>query len=507
MEDEIGSNAILNSPPDRQRLIEFPPLDEEEDIEEDSQKRRNMLTMIVACSFVALGYGIHGATYSQWIYVRFEMDALGDNFSKLNESASKDPCFRGNHSDSPFSSQLTEAQTRTAHFSVLTTLCSLIPSIFVNLLFGACADQIGRRLIFIVPLAGNLVHAAIVWAVAYWQLDVNLVLIAYTVNGVTGEFVAFLMAVSLYTADNTTEGKDRSFLMVVAQAVITTSYFLCHLATGYFIEALGYAWPLVTSLAVLSIGFLLIVFFLQETLDRSKVERVSLLRGIRRVFSFYFQQPTNPTHKRKDALLLVVIFFVYAICYGDNIDTIFLMNEPFCWGSRRIGYVKSGFGLAHSLLPVFVMKLLQVVLSDELLCIICLLSATVERSFLAFSSHDWQIYTSYAAGFLDSAALPIIRAVLSRMYHAEKRGPLFASLAVIETVTLAVSGVGLSELYAGTVASWRGLTYFVLGCVSSFSAVLMLIYSLMVSRRQPRHTASEGSRNVNTFPSDRDEIG
>ena len=31
------------------------------------------------------GYGMYGASYSQWIYVRFEMDALGENFSDIDD--------------------------------------------------------------------------------------------------------------------------------------------------------------------------------------------------------------------------------------------------------------------------------------------------------------------------------------------------------------------------------------------------------------------------------------
>ncbi|GFR70343.1 hypothetical protein ElyMa_003783800 [Elysia marginata] len=61
--------------------------DKTDDEKEDQRKRRNMLTLIITSSLNMLGYGIYGTAYSQWIYVRFEMDALGANFSKLDESA------------------------------------------------------------------------------------------------------------------------------------------------------------------------------------------------------------------------------------------------------------------------------------------------------------------------------------------------------------------------------------------------------------------------------------
>ena len=51
-------------------------------------------------------------------------------------------------------------------------------------------------------------------AVAYWELSTNYVLVGCVLNGLSGDYVAFVMGVYVYTADNTTKGKNRSFLMV-----------------------------------------------------------------------------------------------------------------------------------------------------------------------------------------------------------------------------------------------------------------------------------------------------
>ncbi|RUS79889.1 hypothetical protein EGW08_012367 [Elysia chlorotica] len=61
--------------------------DEPEDDEGERWKRRNMLTLVVTSSLNILGYGIYGTAYSQWIYVRFQMEVMGDKFSQLNGSA------------------------------------------------------------------------------------------------------------------------------------------------------------------------------------------------------------------------------------------------------------------------------------------------------------------------------------------------------------------------------------------------------------------------------------
>ncbi|GFR70338.1 solute carrier family 46 member 3-like [Elysia marginata] len=368
---------------------------------------------------------------------------------------------------------------------MLTTLCALIPSFFVNLLLGAYADQLGRRIIFIVPLAGGMARVAIVCAVAYWDLSTNFILLGYILAGLTGDLIAFVMVVYVYTADNTTQGKNRSFLMVVATAVNFIFYNMSQFASGYFIESAGYAWPMITGLGFMVLSFILVVFFLRETLDKSKVQKASLFAGVKGIFSFYFDKPLNPIYKRKDFILLGLVFFIYASAMSSSISTIFLMNEPFCWGSKQIGYVTSAFGLSHAVLSTLVMRLLQYAFSDEVLVIFSLLSCASGRFAFAFANADWQIYIAYTTGALEVSVLAVIRAILSRMVPKEKRGSLFASFSVMETATLAASGAGLNELYSHTVGEWRGLTFFVIGCVTCVSAALMIVYKIMISLRTP----------------------
>ncbi|KAK3790271.1 hypothetical protein RRG08_034834 [Elysia crispata] len=270
----------INSTQDKDNGSLGKPIDDvPQDDEDDRRKRKNMFTLIIISSLGMLGYGVYGTVYSQWIYVRFEMDALGASFSKLEKSAAIDPCFRGNFSDSPFIPLLVEAQANSAHFNMLTTLCALIPSFFTNLLLGAYADQIGRRVIFIVSLGGNLLRVAIVCVVAYWNLDVRFIFIGCIISGLAGDFASYLMSIYIYTADNTTTGKSRSFLMVFTTAVSWTCGTLSQFASGYFIEAVGYVWPMITGLAVIIVSFVLTVVLLQETLDKSKVKKVSLCQG------------------------------------------------------------------------------------------------------------------------------------------------------------------------------------------------------------------------------------
>ncbi|GFR97111.1 solute carrier family 46 member 3 [Elysia marginata] len=464
--------------------------EEDEEAAADRRKARNMLIMVATTSLTLLGVGVFVTSYQQWIYVRFQMDSLGDLFYEMDTSTAENPCFRGNFSNSSSDqdytkAKLVEAQANSAHFGVLFSVCSMIPSFFVNLFLGVHGDRIGRRIIFIVPLAGNLVRVAIVCAVAYWNLDVNIILAGCLVAGFTGDAAAYTMAIFVYTADNTSSGKNRSFLMIVTHAVMLLCATLSGLATGYFIEAVGYVWPMFVSLWMLAVAMVITLFLIEETLDTSKVEKVPFWEGLKGIFSFYFKQPVDPRYKRRDFIILGLVFFLFASSHGAGIFTVFIMGEPFCWGSRLQGIVSSANGVGHAVLTTVMMRVLQMFVSDEVMIIISMLSSAAHRFIMAFAQNTDHIYIAFAAGLLEASVLAIIRSILSQMVCVDKRSSLFASLAVIETATIAASNAGLSALYSSTVAYWRGLTHFAVGCLILLSAVFMVVYKFMMMNRKP----------------------
>ena len=61
--------------------------------------------------------------------------------------------------------------------------------------------------------------------------------------------------------------------------------------------------------------------------------------AIKSVYSFYIRKSENPKYKRKDFMILGAVFFLYGVSLGANFDTLYLMDEPLCWGSEAIGYV------------------------------------------------------------------------------------------------------------------------------------------------------------------------
>ncbi|CAL1546876.1 unnamed protein product [Lymnaea stagnalis] len=459
---------------------------EDDEVEVDSTAgARNLSIALIILSLIMLSYSIFNDAFSQWIYVEFEMMVLGTNWSLANTSTANDPCIHGTNNTDPWTDQMNEAQALTSRFNVWSMLVSLLPAFCTNILLGAYSTRIGRRTLFIVPTFGLCARMAVNCIVAYWRLSVYWTFVGMGIAGITGHMPALFMAVYVYTADNTGHKRSRSFGMVVAQSTSLIFYSLSHIAVGYFIKAEGYLWPMLAATLINVLALCICGVFLKETLvTRTLGKRMSLVEGVKSVFVFYLIKTDNPRYKRKDFLMLGFVFFMYSTCLGVTIQSLYLMNEPLCWSSVKMGNVITFQGLLSAFASLVLMGLLQRFLTDEIICIISLGSGAASRFVLAFASYDWMIYVAYTIGLFELLLLPIIRAILSRIVSSEQRGSLFASIAVIEVATLAVAGAGLDALYSFTVDIWHGLTYFVIAICLVLAGTVMVAYILVISKRE-----------------------
>ncbi|KAI8784324.1 proton-coupled folate transporter isoform X2 [Biomphalaria glabrata] len=442
----------------------------------------NIATSMIVVSLAMASYSIFSDAMSQWIYVEFENQVLGANASLINSTASN-PCVKDNQTDL-WAKELDKAQSLASRFSIYAMIVTLLPAFFTNLLLGIYADQIGRRILFLAPLIGLFIRAFVGFVVAFWKLSIYWNFVGMACIGLTGHLPAIFMGIYVYTADNTGHKKSRSFGMVIAQTAINVCFSLSHLAVGYFIDAKGYAWPMFTASVILAFCLVICYFFLKETLETAKKARKkTFTEGFNEVFSFYITKGKNSNYRRLDFSLLGLVFFLFSTCLGVSIQSMFLMNEPLCWSSIKIGQVTTYQGLLGAFTSLVLMKALQRCLSDDVICIVSLVSAAASRFVLAFAQYDWMIYVAYTVGMFELLLLPIIRAILSRMVPVNNRGSLFASVAVIEVATFVVAGAGFDALYSFTVSFWHGLTYLVIACCVSLATGLMILFTVTVRKR------------------------
>lgn len=182
----------------------------------------------------------------------------------------------------------------------------------------------------------------------------------------------------------------------------------------------GFFYPSVVSSLLLLICVLVIACCLPETLPGKQKKVISPVESARRMvevftsdedtrkrlllslvslFLAYFAFISISKVRRMDKLLLLSPFLRYcrglltnAFCLPLQVNSLYLMNTPFCWDSTRIGVfeaLRSGVG---SLSSIALVGLLQSVVSTPGLTIMGAASSTAFLVLFGFARTDLMVY-------------------------------------------------------------------------------------------------------------------
>ncbi|XP_070179830.1 proton-coupled folate transporter-like [Littorina saxatilis] len=77
---------------------------------------------------------------------------------------------------------------------------------------------------------------------------------------------------------------------------------------------------------------------------------------------------------------------------------------------------------------------------------------------------------------MSNAAIPVTRAILSKMAGSSKQGALFASIAVTETLCALASNTLYNTVYEATVVHVRGAVFFFVAGVIVLNFLLILVF-------------------------------
>ena len=94
--------------------------------------------------------------------------------------------------------------------TMLISITSQTPAVFVSLLFGAWTDKNGRRLALILPVIGSIIHCVIQLFVMYFNLSLYILVLSTFINVCSGSFSLAFQTSLAYISDVTTQ-KDRIF--------------------------------------------------------------------------------------------------------------------------------------------------------------------------------------------------------------------------------------------------------------------------------------------------------
>ncbi|BFZ07433.1 hypothetical protein BsWGS_10471 [Bradybaena similaris] len=351
--------------------------------------------------------------------------------------------------------------------------------IFTCLILGALSSRISRKVQLAIPMCGYLTKCVVIAVVVCFHLRVNWLFLGFAVQGALGDTCGVFLGIFLYTTDITSRDKTRTLAMSIVEGFRGFVAAGLNVVTGHLIQKVGFKIPALLSMG-LAILSLVIAFMLP---DRKPQPQLSLQEDGCQARSScdWWRRLVSPFSRIREARArkLVLVGFVafllgMAASVGITvIESVYLMNIPFCFDAVTLGWYKFGRELAYNGFLVVAVPLFYRCLPGMCLGIVGSLSAVSGMVMYSVATKPAEVYA--IIGLMVGEALPvnIIRGETSRLLASDTQGPLLAVFAMLENIGY-VMGVPALHIYRATLSFFKQLVCVVCAGVTTVNIGLLL---------------------------------
>ncbi|XP_046575207.1 solute carrier family 46 member 3-like [Haliotis rubra] len=372
--------------------METKPLLQKPRKEESLLNIRNLVMGNIVAVLYNIASAFHAPTLDQYLYKRVSLEVFGNNtgdsFSPANVT-----CFTNKTSEGYILQEM--AQKATANQQMYFSLVNKAAAFFGSLVLGSYSDYFGRKVVFILPAIGDMLRSGLLTAIIHWELDLNWYYIGEVLCGLGSTSNGILLASYAYAADNTPPRKSRTIAIAVIDTTRNIAYAGTSAATGFFIQDIGYFYPSLVSAAIMLVLILVVVFFIRESkhsLKQTHKSKVNLTQGIRDVVGMYLFDNTCRVRSLFWLGLMCYFFSQMSVNGQLNINTLFMLNLPFCWTPEKIGYFTMASSMVTQVLGVPMIKVLHYCIGDEVIGVLSAFTVTVADLLHGFATTDWMMY-------------------------------------------------------------------------------------------------------------------
>ncbi|OWF43350.1 solute carrier family 46 member 3-like [Mizuhopecten yessoensis] len=495
-------------------------------ISEPSIRRRpRHLYIAVTLLLLSLAMELYGLFMTQYVYKSTADRLFPNSFTFNNRHISV--CSENKTSESY--RERTAVQQTTAKWDMYKSLAEAVPAVLTNSVLGSFSDRYGRRKALAANLTLTLLGIALTTIGVLCSFNIYLFVLFAAINNMAGGIYGALSIGFAYVSDISEAGKPRGLLITWLEASIGLGMTVSGLVSGYIIEQFGYFYTSLSACVILLVAVLVVVFLLPESLPNitnytrnttiqsytdnsttastnstyagdstnstdtaasnnrtNTVDRrtnrgaIYICEAAKAAFEFYFR-PSN----QRFAYIMCGVIFVLA-CFSklgkSRIEILYALNTPFCWSPVKIGHFTSLTVASTMFVGIAAIKLLQRFFAEEVIAIFSAISNATSCILEAFAFNDLTMFLVPLFAVLSVLAIPMMRAILSKMTPPHKQGALFAGIAVMEICVSVIANVGLKIIYIHTIQSFRGTVFLVYAAFSVLSIGLLIVSRYTVRR-------------------------
>jgi MFS family permease len=388
------------------------------------------------------------------------------------------------------------AQQRSADLFFRTHLASSCPVIIMTYILGLYTSKLGKRFVLLLPMVGTASQITIWLVIIYLHLSEFWWYIAAFIAGLSGStgvlgmntfflYVKLIiqmfylgLTLNLIITENTIES-ERSSCFVRFNAMQTAISAMATFGIGYYISWRGFNdlyWAAL-SLQILAM-IIVILFFKSVDNDNNNLnERTRLLSSTNDELNELSSTNCNDflkvitvfrlnrrSTKKSISLFLTLfahIFYMLAIaCFAPFLWI--LLNSPFCWTSKDVGYYSASGAISAAILSLLGMQVLTFMgASDAIICVISHTFFCIACLWIAFARHSWQLYVGLLISAFSGYQGSLTTSMMSKWLESHERNHAFTFVTEMNTVIGTLGNSFFNWIYARTVENYRNLTLFI----------------------------------------------
>jgi len=351
----------------------------------------------------------------------------------------------------------------TNHWIKISSICSTLPSLFVDCLMGSWSDLFGRKMPMYLPSVGGLLATVVyVVVVCVEQVGPQWLCLASLLSGAFGGFTSIIGNSFAYVA-SISDRDTRTLRCSVVEAMVHLAATIGPFLSKSLKLSLG---PLAVFLAS-GLCHLLNIVYCINMRDPTQVERKQKIT-LNSLFSMkHFLEcfktvllPRESSGRIVLILLLCSIFIVQNVNSGEfDILYIFLANI----GTAHIFDYFFGFKnfLGALALLVILPTAKWMGASDHLLCLTGLISFIGGMVALGLSQSAVMVFVSGLIGFTSKMVDSILRALISQAVNPDEVGKIFGIVAVLGDLAIIIGALLFNSLYTPLSHYHHGAMYFI----------------------------------------------
>ncbi|MBB6488771.1 TCR/Tet family MFS transporter [Rhizobium lusitanum] len=364
--------------------------------------------------------------------------------------------------------EVTRSQNIAPYIGVMTALYAAMQFVFAPVL-GSLSDNLGRRPVLLVSLAGAAVNYVIMaFAPQLWML-----LLGRAIAGLTSANVSVATA---YITDISPEDK-RARRFGLLSAMFGVGFIVGPVLGGL----LGDYWlrlPFIAAAVLNGCNLLIALFVLPESRTPSgrKIDLAAFnpLRPLRWVFSM------------KGLMPIVLVYFILSAT-GEAYGTCWALwgFDTFRWNGLWIGLSLGAFGVCQTLVQIFLPGPATKLLGERWAVVAGITCACIALVAMAFASQGWVIFAIMPIFALAGVGSPAFQALATRQVDQTRQGQLQGVLTSAISLATIISPLAFSTFYFLVQKDWPGAIWLSVVAIYAVAIPLVLLGTRAAQSAKP----------------------